>query len=261
MKAKIVYMALAMVLVFSLAAVVVPAGPAMAATTYTVDDDWQIGAPPYAEDTDGDNDFATIQAAINAASSGDTVYVRSGTYYEHVTIGKSLTLQGEDKDTTAIDGGGSGNVIYITANYVTISGFKVTNGDYGIYLIANWTIHHVTIRDVVITSISKDAFHAPHSGGYHLIEDCIISNNGRASYAHQFGNSIIRNCEVFDNGGALSVAWGSGTLITNNRVHHNADIGIDFDSMSDSVIENNEVYNNNGDGIALRYVAEGDLTP
>ncbi len=85
-----ILLALVLVLTFSL----VTAVPVSAATTYTVDDDWQIGAPPYAEDTDGDNDFATIQAAINAASSGDTVYVRSGTYYEHVTIGKSLTLQG-----------------------------------------------------------------------------------------------------------------------------------------------------------------------
>jgi len=199
------------------------------------------------------DDQPTIQQGINAASPGDTVYVRSGTYYEHVTIGKSLTLQGEDKDTTVIDGGGSGSVIYITANYVTISGFKVTNGEYGIHLIKDWKIHHITIRDVIITLNSQIAFYAPHSGGYHLIEDSIFSYNGGVSYAHQFKNSIIRNCEIFGNDGCLGVAWGSGTLITNNRVHHNGG-GIWFDSMTYSIIENNEVYNNLGIGILVGYV-------
>ena len=200
------------------------------------------------------DDQPTIQQAIDAAGSGDTVYVRSGTYYEHVTIGKSLTLQGEDKDTTVIDGGGGGSVIYITSSYVTVSGFTVTNGDSGVHLIGDWAINHITIRDVIITSNNQRAFYAPHSGGYHLIEDSIFSYNGGASYAHQFKNSIIRNCEIFGNDGGLSVAWGSGTLITNNKVHDNGGYGIWFDSMSYSIIEKNEVYNNLGSGIGVGYV-------
>ena len=199
------------------------------------------------------DDQPTIQQAIDAAGSGDTVYVRSGTYYEHVIINKSLTLQGEDKDTTAIDGSGSGSVIYMTSSYVTVSGFTVTNGDYGVHLIGDYAINHITIRDVIITSTSQTAFYAPHSGGYHLIEDCIISNNVGVSYAHQFGNSVIRNCEIFGNVGFLSVAWGSGTLITNNRVHDNGR-GIWFDSMFNSIIEKNLVYNNLGGGISVGYV-------
>ncbi len=63
------------------------------------------------------DDYPTIQQAVNAAAPNDTVFVRSGMYYEHVTIDKSLTLQGENRDTTIIDGSGSGNVIYTTANY------------------------------------------------------------------------------------------------------------------------------------------------
>ena len=52
------------------------------------------------------DDYPTIQAAIDAASTGDAVYVKEGTYYENVFIGKQITLQGEDRETTIIDGGG-----------------------------------------------------------------------------------------------------------------------------------------------------------
>jgi parallel beta-helix repeat protein len=243
-------LALALVLGFTL----VMAVPVAAATTWYVD---AANCPGPGTGSAGDP-FCTIQAAVSAASSGDTVYVRAGTYYEHVTIDKSLTLQGEDRNTTIVDGSGSGNVIYVTANYVTICGLTATNGGYGIYLIPNWSIHHITVTDVVIDLNSQVGFSAPHSGGYHLIEDCIISNSGGgASYAHQFGNSIIRNCEVFGNGGALSVAHGSNTQIANNIVHHNG-AGIHFDSMSNSVIENNIVHNNTAQGISTGYVASGN---
>ena len=125
--------------------------------------------------------YNKIQKGINVAKSGDTVKVVAGTYKENVTIDKSLILQGENKDTTIINGSGSGNVIYITANHVTISKFKVTKGDNGIYLIANWRIHHISIKEVIITSNVKSAFIAPHSGGSHLIEECVISKNGNGS--------------------------------------------------------------------------------
>ena len=201
------------------------------------------------------DDQPTIQQGVDAAGSGDTVYVRSGTYYEHVIINKSLTLEGEDRDTTVIDGSGSGKVIHITAHYVTISGLKVTNGECGIWFPPNGYIGHITMRDVIIDSNDKNGIEIVHTGGYFLIEDSVISNNGVSALykAHQFHHSIIRNCEIFGNGSGLNVGWGSGTLITNNRVHHNGS-GILFDSMFNSIIEKNLVYNNLGRGIGVGYV-------
>lgn len=45
---------------------------------------------------------ATINAAVAAAFAGDTILVYPGTYNENITIDKSLTLQGVDKDTTIV---------------------------------------------------------------------------------------------------------------------------------------------------------------
>lgn len=53
--------------------------------------------------------FLTIQAAINAASAGDTIMVDAGTYNENVNINKALTLLGAGAGATVVDGSSSGS--------------------------------------------------------------------------------------------------------------------------------------------------------
>jgi hypothetical protein len=60
-----------------------------AQTTYYVDDvpGSGPGNPP--------EDFTSIQDAINVSTSGDTVYVYNGTYYENVLVNVTTNLKGE----------------------------------------------------------------------------------------------------------------------------------------------------------------------
>jgi parallel beta-helix repeat protein len=78
------------------------------------------------EDGSQANPYNTIQEGIDNADSGDTVYVLSGTYNENVMVNKKIDLTGENKDTTLIDGGGSGDVVNVSSDWVNITGFTIT---------------------------------------------------------------------------------------------------------------------------------------
>jgi len=86
------------------------------ATTHYVAASGSVGAnsscssPGYVGATE-----VSIQAAISAASAGDTVYVCAGTYAisPRLTINKSLTFRGASVDTSILDGGGSSQILYV----------------------------------------------------------------------------------------------------------------------------------------------------
>lgn len=56
-------------------------------------------------------EFGTIQEAIDAAVSGDTVYVAAGEYKEIITMKNGVSLIGEKAETTILDGDKKGNVV------------------------------------------------------------------------------------------------------------------------------------------------------
>lgn len=69
-------------------------------------------------------DYSTIQAAINAAKSGDNIKIASGVYYENITLKDGVNIFGENNYTTIIDGGNNGYTIKAANNsiiqYLTI---------------------------------------------------------------------------------------------------------------------------------------------
>jgi parallel beta-helix repeat protein len=71
------------------------------------------------------DDYPTIQAAINAADAGDTVYVRKGGYGGPVYVNKPVALVGENKSSTSIGAPYQGIAVIVSADNVTITGFTM----------------------------------------------------------------------------------------------------------------------------------------
>ena len=103
--------------------------------------------------------FATIGAAVSAASSGDTIRVAQGIYKEDVIIGKSLSLVGKNSANTVIDATGLANGVYIDGldhaglSNVVVTGFTVENANYEGILITDASL--VTIQGNHVTSNNR----------------------------------------------------------------------------------------------------------
>lgn len=236
------------------------------------------------------DDYPTIQQAIDAATDYDTVYVRSGTYYENVIISRPLTLQGEAKDTTIIDGGGSGNVVTVNSTSdVTVSGFTIQNsgvatdsnashGDSGLVL---WYVEDSLVSDCIITSNGINGLFGYYSS-HNTIEDCDFSDNclstigyrgaihlRYSSYNTIAGNNItstddsaicarsssnnltITGNNVYSNSGGIHIGHSSGCLVSGNVVDGNND-GVILDGGGGHTVENCAI-SNNGQGVYVLF--------
>ena len=156
-------------------------------------------------------DYLKIQEALSAAYPKDIIRVSSGIYHEHVKIEKSVTLVGENKSTTIIDGGGTGVVVKVTADNVHISGFTIRNGgsahpESGIYLY--------------------------HSAGSKISGNTAL-NSYLGIYLDQSDNNIINENLVINNEAGVILYYSSGnTLRCNNMSSNNRNFGVIGGSIS-----------------------------
>ena len=109
------------------------------------------------------DDYETIQAGIDASSDADTVLVQPGTYYENINFnGKNIVLGSlfiTTQDTsyiskTVIDGNENGDVVTFENSEnssVNLKGFKIINGDYGIYCNAS----NPTLTNLIVSNNRK----------------------------------------------------------------------------------------------------------
>ena len=120
--------------------------------------------------------YSTIQAAIDAASVGDTICVGSGTFNEGITINKSVRISGAGAANSIINGPVNAPAIYAIANNFTLEGFRIIGGGNDIF--------HTTVVFPQYLSGAKMQYNYIVSGntGYLLFitgyrSDDIIQNN------------------------------------------------------------------------------------
>jgi len=207
-----------------------------------------IGSPGY------------IQDLIDNASPGDTINIPSGTYYENIVIDKSIILVGEDKDKTIIDGGSEPvPVVYVSSDWVTISGFTIQNeGSWdsaGIQLASN----HNTIKDNIISN-NDDGIYLDESSDNTITNNNILSNNDDGIYLWSSINNTITGNNIKYNNVSINLLISSDNTITSNDIFFNSDDGIYLDESSDNTITNNNILFNNDNGIDLRSSSDNTIT-
>lgn len=181
-----------------------------------------------------DTGYSSIQAAIDDATSGDTINVATGEYIENLTIDKPVTIIGADKNTTIIDGSSTGVVVTITASNVTIKGFTIRNSGTdintcaGIGLVGVTTsVTGSTIENNIITNNVTGV--AVMGASVSTIKDNSITNSARYgivlevspfnSALYSTSNSISGNTMIANARDGIYVGEDcNGNTITNNLI-------------------------------------------
>ena len=183
-------------------------------------------------------DYLSIQAALDNAADGDTIFVKKGTYMENPVINKSVSLVGEGRDATVID---VTTGLKVKRDNVTITGFTISGkGSTGI------------------------------SGGTGIsleTNTCNISENKITNVTHglvlfQSNNSCIAGniFELIGLSSAIQLNYASSNLITNNYIDSCTE-GIQLwqSSANNTVIENT-ITNCQDPAIRLQYTNDNIIT-
>ncbi|MTH93721.1 MAG: hypothetical protein F2940_05980, partial [Actinobacteria bacterium] len=179
-----------------------------------------------------------IQAALNAASSGNTVHICEGTYSvsTRLEVTKSLTIEGDGANLSTLDGLSTTQIMMIHDNDVTAgSGSEITVNVSG--------LGFVNGNATPPGSPSYSCDGGTQCGGAIFIEresqfnisDSYFKNN----YARFNGGAVARligdnltvpstitnstfesNTTIFD-GGAISTLWGFGLVINHSTFYKN----------------------------------------
>ena len=206
----------------------------------------------------GPGNYTKIQDAINASNPGDTIHVYNGTYYERLTIFKPLNLTGEDRDITIIDGGRIENVIYVTADWVNITRFTVSNRWLNFAGIKLDSVRncHVFDNRVLINGMGIQL----HISSNNTISNNSLSYNDKAISLWQSDNNTIAGNDASGNNGAGIVLYVSrnNKIVYNNASSNNGTSISLVDDSDGNVIVNNTIYDN-GDGIYVGYTSNNTI--
>jgi parallel beta-helix repeat protein len=217
----------------------------------------RIYHPDYPETLSVPEDCATIQGAINAAYDGDTILVSSGTYYENVVVHKSVSLIGEDKSSTIIDGNTTASTVQINSNNVKISGFTVQNGTHGILI--NFA-SNCTISGNKVTA-NYEGIYLNESSNNSIIGNSITGNTFDGIYLRSSSNNSIIGNYLKDNYNGIDLRHSSdNNSIYGNNITSNTRDGIELDYIANcNSIFGNSITSNVRNGIELWYSSDNNI--
>jgi len=200
-------------------------------TTHWVNDDASSYTPPGTSCHDAG--YSTIQAAVDAASSGDVIKVCPGIYTENVVVGTSnLTISSTGgASVTRVSAAVSADVFLITTHDATLDGFTmVPSGSAG--------KHDIGVNVSVEGNANATIAHNIIVGGR------IGTNLGCASS----GNTVIHNTVVGQSEAGINIDTCEGSEFGSdgNAVHHNTVCGgiFPYSIAAGGKSDNNTIHQN-----------------
>jgi len=206
----------------------------------------------------GPGNYSKIQDAVNASTDGDTVYIYddSAPYHEIISINQSITLLGENQQTTIVDGTGLiDSIITINAPYVTLHNLTLENAEREGVMIhgCHATVSQMTIQNssgyswVGAITVYSDEHLPLYPIDDILIQDNTITRTWTGIEISDCDQAIITENVLLDNVNGIFVIGSFNNEITNNFISE-SELGI-VDYMSGKNIYRGNTMLNNSCGM------------
>jgi len=186
---------------------------ALPATIYV--DDGNVAGP---WDGTPEHPYQNITSGLEHASEGDTIFVYNGTYYENVVVNKTISLEGENRETTIINAWGESG-IKVVANGTGISGFTVCNA----------------------TSYSPVGGAIVVGGFDNVISDNIVERNRQGITLSTGGNNTLRDNMIVNSSVYGLRIWSSNNTFRNNALVNNSFHNLDLENPYQDIDISNTV--------------------
>ena len=226
---------------------------------------------------------ATLQERIDAAALNQTIRVESGVQAGPIVIKKPLTIIGEKG--AEIRGNGSGNVITIAADDVTLRGLRITGSglrlsddDAAVFVTGNRakidncviaeSLHGIYLKKVSGTQILNNRIEGKttlaastepvEKGIGTSAENCdtTLVSNRRGNGVHQWNceGTVIRRNEISETRDGIYFSFTNNCRVENNFIHH-VRYGLHYMYSDGNVFENN-AFTDNAAGAAIMFSKE-----
>nr|MBF0221997.1 right-handed parallel beta-helix repeat-containing protein [Desulfobulbaceae bacterium] len=220
--------------------------------------------------------FTSIQDALDAANSGDTVIVKPGTYYERLFVRDGIKLTSFEGDAgnslQAVDG--AMTMLPRRTGRTIIDGAKDQSSPVAMLTFSTGASRNTIVDGFTIQNLPNENHHNPgHShavnlrGASPVIMNCYVVNNGSTG----IGNHVT----YLDQDKVLgerdfrfqNVEHATGAVIYRNIVAYNLGRGIGCNHFATSFLLGNEVYGNDdssltespGPGIGVKHGAAPNI--
>ncbi len=203
-----------------------------------------IAGPVLAQDA-----APSLQSMIDEVAAGSVIEVPAGTYSGPIVIDKPLTLRGGS--VVVVDGGGSGDVFYVSSADVAIEGFTIRNTGASLDrenagvsadMAPRLVVRDNVFEDVLFGVFIRNAEESLITGNVIGAKALDLGRRGDGIRLWESPRSVIEHNTI--EGGRDTVMWFADDVVVRDNVIEGGRYGLHFMYSDGALIERNRVSNN-----------------
>ena len=236
---------------------------AEASTTFSI----EVKTPSFSADGNtlivdkAGDEFTSIQKAVDAAKTGDTVLIMPGVYEENVSVSKSIIIAGASKDSVILlaPEGNTAGIYVRSVDGITIRDITIKTPATAV----QFSRSSGEIIGVIIKGGRFGISYSGAAGNVLKIDDCLFSafesetteeklaERLTGLYVYGSGHLIVENSLFFRNGTGLYISNDTSFSISDSVFEKNT-VALSITGTARGTVEKNRITGNIDNGVLLR---------